>query len=536
MHALDCIPGMVSEGGAGQGGVATQLSRPGMGGVGGQVEGGTAAQDGGYQWLADGGQAQGGEAYQSASDWLIAAGGQDQGGAAEQSGGAIQYDPGTTGQGGTAYQYGFRPFYGAGGQRQGGIAAQGGGIFPTLPSGQRQGGIALQYGAIWPVGAGGERQGGAAQQYGSAPWIGAGGQRQGGAAQQYEGGGTYVTGGQSQGGVAAQTSGTVQVAGGGQAQGGTVYQSSGYRQSAAGGQTEGGAAVQSSGALLTAAGGQAQGATADQSGGNPVTIPSGRLTLQSAAPCDNTDRGPLSTIYYTPYCGNTLELWNGTAWELVTFAELSISVAAVTANKGYDIFGYLSSGSLALEVLAWSSANARATAVTLQDGRYCKSTDKTRLLLGSCFVDASNKVYDSAAKRYLWNNYNRRPRRLYADDTGSHSYTTASWREWGGTTTARAYLFAGLPEDAVAGRVSAQTDVSVSGPSGRISVFLATLAGGIYGGEPTEWVSDQPATSLVTSLSGHWYPTDGLSYMLPGERGTANVTQQWATVEGVFWC
>lgn len=535
MHTPECIPGMIGEGGAVQGGIATQLSRPGMGGVGGQAQGGVADQAGGYIDQADGGQAQGGEAWQAPSNWCVGMDGEVEGGSAEQHGGAHQIDPGVMGQGGTAYQYGFRPVLATGGQRQGGGAVQGGGILPTLPSGQRQGGQALQYGWTWPAGAGGQRQGGAVYQYGAAPWIGAGGQRQGGAAAQYPGGGVHVSGGQSQGGSAVQASGAVQVAGGGQAQGGTVYQSGGHSQSAAGGETEGGAAVQSSGALLTAAGGQAQGGSATQAGANPVTIPSGRLTLQSGDPCDNTDRGPLATIYYTPYCGNTVELWNGSAWQLVTFAELSISVAAVTANKGYDVFGYLSSGALTLELLAWSSANARATAVTLQDGRYCKSGDKTRLLLGSCFVDAANKTYDSAAKRYVWNCYNRRPRRLYADDNGSHSYTTASWREWGGSTTARAYFFAGLPEDVVAGRVSAQTDVSVSGPSGRISIALATLLGGIYGGEPSEWVSDQPATSLVAALPGHWYPTDGLSYVLPIERGTSNVTQQWATVEGTFW-
>ena len=57
----------------------------------------------------------------------------------------------------------------------------------------------------------------------------------------------------------------------------------------------------------------------------------------------------------------------------------------------------------------------RATAVTLQDGRYCKSGDKTRLLLPHALHRQHHDHRDSLAKRYLCNVYNRVPRRLVPD-------------------------------------------------------------------------------------------------------------------------
>ncbi len=157
-----------------------------------------------------------------------------------------------------------------------------------------------------------------------------------------------------------------------------------------------------------------------------------------------------STLYYTPDAHDGITLWDGANWRPITFSETSVALSGLTASLPYDVFGYLSSGALAIELLAWTSDTARATAVTLQDGRYCKSGDKTRLLLGTIYSTGTNTAEDSEQNRYVWNNYNRRSRRVFCEITGSHTYASATFREWNaGAIPARVRVINGLREDSI---------------------------------------------------------------------------------------
>lgn len=172
-------------------------------------------------------------------------------------------------------------------------------------------------------------------------------------------------------------------------------------------------------------------------------IPGGRLTLESGVPVSTTDQTAKTTIYYTPYVHNTVPLWNGSEWVPTTFAETSLALGTLTSGRPYDVFGYLSGSSLVLESLAWTSNTARATAVTLQDGRYCKSGDKTRILLGTFYTTSTTTTADSLDARYLVNIYNAVPRRFYfaVSSANSHTYTTGTWREWNGGTNVSRFKF-----------------------------------------------------------------------------------------------
>ena len=164
--------------------------------------------------------------------------------------------------------------------------------------------------------------------------------------------------------------------------------------------------------------------------------PGGRLTLESGVPVSTTDQTAKTTIYYTPFVHNTILLWDGADWVPTTFTETSLALGTLTSGRPYDVFGYLSSGSLVLESLAWTNDTTRATAVTLQDGRYCKSGDKTRLLLGTFYTTSTTATADSELTRYVGNVYNRVSKRLISSITStySHTYTTATWREWNNGT------------------------------------------------------------------------------------------------------
>lgn len=181
-----------------------------------------------------------------------------------------------------------------------------------------------------------------------------------------------------------------------------------------------------------------------------AVMPGGRLTTESGEPVSTSDRTSQSTLYYTPYAHATIPLWDGARWVPTTFTESSLALSGLTSGKPYDVFGYLSSGALALELLVWTNDTTRATAVTVQDGRYCKSGDKTRLLLGTIYTTSATTTADAAATRYVSNVYNRTSRRLLDSSTTGHTYTTGSWREWnGGTGVTKCQFVACLPIDSL---------------------------------------------------------------------------------------
>src|SRR6185295_3044868 len=62
-----------------------------------------------------------------------------------------------------------------------------------------------------------------------------------------------------------------------------------------------------------------------------------------------------TTVYFTPYKGNRIGIYNGSTWKMFSFSEQSLSISALTANTNYDLFVYDSSGTVTLEALAWST-------------------------------------------------------------------------------------------------------------------------------------------------------------------------------------
>ena len=105
----------------------------------------------------------------------------------------------------------------------------------------------------------------------------------------------------------------------------------------------------------------------------PLMTPQGRLTLVSQTPIQNLSTAVtgVTTIYYTPYNGNTTFQWNGTSFLSVPFTELSNSLtdattnpSAAVANTVYDMFVWSNSGTMTLSRgPAWS---AGATAGSLR--------------------------------------------------------------------------------------------------------------------------------------------------------------------------
>lgn len=163
---------------------------------------------------------------------------------------------------------------------------------------------------------------------------------------------------------------------------------------------------------------------------SPRGPPCGRLTLTSGTPVTSSDVTAATTLYYTPAGScNGIFLYDGTAWAQYAFSELSIAVPATT-NTGYDVYAYVNSGVVSLELTAWTSLTARATNPVLQNGVYVKTGALTRRLLGSFrTTGVSGQTEDSVTKRYLSNLENRVERQLLRVET------TASWAHNNATVT-----------------------------------------------------------------------------------------------------
>jgi len=201
---------------------------------------------------------------------------------------------------------------------------------------------------------------------------------------------------------------------------------------------------------------------ATASGGTAINgIANGRLTLATGNPVPTSTITGAGTVYFTPYRGNQIALYDGSsAWTVLSFSELSITLSALSANTAYDVFAYNNAGSVALDTTAWSSSTARATALTLQDGVFVKSGATTRRYLGSIILDGSKQCSvnfggsadgGTAGRCDVWN-FNNRERITFCvrDTTNSWAWTTVGWQQANASAGNQVLLMAGLATQATA--------------------------------------------------------------------------------------
>jgi hypothetical protein len=168
-------------------------------------------------------------------------------------------------------------------------------------------------------------------------------------------------------------------------------------------------------------------------GGLPSVAPQGRLTLQSATPVMTSTVVGVTAIYYTPYVGNSVPLYNGTNMVITTFTELTGNTtdtlknpAPLGANKNNDWFVWNDAGTIRLcHGPDWTDDTNRSAGTVLirvagilvnsvaitngpvaQRGTYVGTTrsDAASHLL---WQFGSAALGGGAAFLYVWNCYNR---------------------------------------------------------------------------------------------------------------------------------
>lgn len=229
--------------------------------------------------------------------------------------------------------------------------------------------------------------------------------------------------------------------------------------------------------------------TAELAAGLEKTIPEcGRLTLTSSTPVTSSDVTGATTVYFTPYKGNVIALYDDDTWIPTIFSELSQttadttkSPAAVANNSAYDIFVWNDSGTIrATRGPAWASVTpgsasrgtgAGTTELELLEGRYVNKVAITNgpaaqrgLYVGTIKSDGSAQINDSQSVRNVWNNYNRVARSVkVTNSTDTWSYTTNTWRQANGAAANLIEYVCGLVEDAVSLSASACASNSAGG-------------------------------------------------------------------------
>lgn len=174
----------------------------------------------------------------------------------------------------------------------------------------------------------------------------------------------------------------------------------------------------------------------------------GRLTLTSNTPVLTNNVVTATTLYYTPYVGNRISLYETDRWNTYTFSELSLSLTGLTTDTNYDVFIYNNLGTLTLEAVAWSNSGSgtslRASALTWKDGVRVKQSDN-RKYLGSFRTIATGQTEFSFVQQNVLtpvrplviNEFNKVKYEIKFVDNTNSAYITNTWRNWRASTNAR---------------------------------------------------------------------------------------------------
>lgn len=291
--------------------------------------------------------------------------------------------------------------------------------------------------------------------------------------------------------------------------------------------------------------------------------PQGRLTLTSATPVLITGVTAGTSVYYTPYVGNLVPIYDGSLINTQTFAELTLTLNSNhVANSIYDVFVFLNSGAVTLGTgPAWNTVTAgsgargsgagttelsrtiggfytNANAATLRNGATTYSVNvNCATYVGSISMDGTNgqvsclTAYGQSRKWGVWNAYNRVPIQLRAGDgTASWAYSSATVRASRNDSTNSLQVFAGLAEEAFDLNFQQRIDVNavsatytiyvgynslVSG-SGKLGI-LVTGGGSGFAMQATALYLTPPALGIQTITSLEANPTansgsPGLNY------------------------
>lgn len=277
-------------------------------------------------------------------------------------------------------------------------------------------------------------------------------------------------------------------------------------------------------------------------GGGGTPAPQGRLTLQTATPVMTTTQAAKTAIFYSPYVGDEIRLYNGTTMVLTTFTELMVattdttkSPAAIGASKCNDWFVWNDAGTIRIgHGPDWTNDATRSagTALVRVNGLWLNNASITNgpaaqrgTYVGTTRSNASSQldwifgtsaVNGGAALLNVWNAYNRVDvGTKVSDSTASWVYGTNAWRSANGSNNNSVSFVSGLAEDS---------------PNCIYSIIVNGAAAGSLTGVGLDSTSAPSGNTAYVSLVGYQTPYAGnLTY---GPQLGAHFFQalEWGTV------
>lgn len=283
--------------------------------------------------------------------------------------------------------------------------------------------------------------------------------------------------------------------------------------------------------------------------------PGHRLSLTTAVPVTVSDVTAAGTVYWTPDETNITPVYNGTAWVLSAIAETSVPLDSNAGHTGYhqsgknfDVFLDYNAGTPRVVTgPAWSSDTGRASAISRDAtyGWYVNTSSMTAkfdtsvstvtiaagagLYLGMFRTTADAQTEDSAAKRFLWNTYNRvaRPVRNATETADSWTYTTATIRQANANAANQLDFVRGLDEDAVSCLALARWANDTVSANGVTLIGLDSTTTAATGCLMTGM--NEPVTNIICVSQATWNGLPGLGrhFLAWLERASGGGTQSW---------
>jgi len=183
-----------------------------------------------------------------------------------------------------------------------------------------------------------------------------------------------------------------------------------------------------------------------------------RLSLASGDPNPLTDLSAQTEIYAMQYGGDTVPIWNGTAFSAREFANnigAALHASYQTVGNIYDLYMFDDSGTIRVGFgVAWASTTSRGTgagtaeietvagvranknAITLRNGTSTYLVDARKAtLVGLISPSVNGQVQWTKVRRELGNEYNLMPAGFdvcpgYVDNSATNTWTTAAVTNW----------------------------------------------------------------------------------------------------------
>jgi hypothetical protein len=323
-------------------------------------------------------------------------------------------------------------------------------------------------------------------------------------------------------------------------------------------------------------------AASNSSGGGSGSLapPQGYLNLVGQASGDVIQTGDVisaTTVYYSPFVGNTIPIWNGSAFIQTAFSELTatLTTAGSPLNAIQDACVFSNNGVPTLAIgPAWTTPTAgagnrgtgagtaqlsrlnglwvNAVQIVGYNGLSSFTISANRCTyVGSLSIDGTagqvtaHRTYGQSRKFGVWNAYNRQAIYLKAGDSTASWSVATSVRPFNGNTANSLTVFSGLPEETFsfyvflfasqisgAGAISGveagvgfNSTSSVSGFSGlnKIGATSSTTTMGLFGG--AKYLA--PPTLGINVITG--LETSGATSSPTASGGESNnlITGEW---------